>query len=252
MAVYTFSCPNCDSERRVNEALAGHKVRCPDCGEMVDVPQVADMNGAGDVVALESTEPEPAAPPATPPPAPKLDLSSVMGDAAEEYRSSDDGDDGDDGGVEEVDFNREKPDEGDMDMTPMVDVTFLLLIFFMVTAAFSLQKAIQVPKPEQTNEPSTQVMEDDELPEDQIIVIVDQFNTFRVQTAELEEEAPSKHDLLRKLRRARDSAPPGSVPNKLLVKAHGDAFHERVVMALDAGVEVGMEQVQVMTVEEDL
>ncbi len=33
------------------------------------------------------------------------------------------------------------------DMTPMVDVTFLLLIFFMVTAAFTMQSAIVVPKP---------------------------------------------------------------------------------------------------------
>ena len=66
------------------------------------------------------------------------------------------------------------------------------------------------------------------------------------------EKAPGKHDLLRKLRRARDEAPPDQIPSKLLVKAHGDATHERVVMALDAGAEVGMEQVQLMTVEEDL
>ena len=33
----------------------------------------------------------------------------------------------------------------ELDMTPMVDVTFLLLIFFMVTASFSLQKSLPVP-----------------------------------------------------------------------------------------------------------
>jgi len=33
----------------------------------------------------------------------------------------------------------------ELDMTPMVDVTFLLLLFFMVTAAFNLQKAIVLP-----------------------------------------------------------------------------------------------------------
>src|SRR5688572_20269137 len=38
---------------------------------------------------------------------------------------------------------REKsaPQEAEMDMTPMVDVTFLLLIFFMVTASFTMQKS---------------------------------------------------------------------------------------------------------------
>jgi biopolymer transport protein ExbD len=36
----------------------------------------------------------------------------------------------------------------------------------------------------------------------------------------------------------------------LLVKAHGDSLHEKVVAALDAGTEVGMEQVQLTTIEE--
>ena len=35
----------------------------------------------------------------------------------------------------------------DMDMTPMVDVTFLLLIFFMITSAFQMQKSFEVPTP---------------------------------------------------------------------------------------------------------
>ena len=141
--------------------------------------------------------------------------------------------------------------EGDMDMTPMVDVTFLLLIFFMVTAAFSLQKSIEIPKPAD-NQASTQVIEKEEEDDQTITVIIDQFNTFRVLTADIEEEAPGKHDLLRRLRRLLDEATPGSVPNKLLVKAHGEATHERVVIALDVGAEVGMEQVQLMTIEEDL
>jgi biopolymer transport protein ExbD len=133
----------------------------------------------------------------------------------------------------------------------MVDVTFLLLIFFMVTAAFSLQKSIEIPKPAD-NQASTQVIEKEEEDDQTITVIIDQFNTFRVLTADIEEEAPGKHDLLRRLRRLLDEATPGSVPNKLLVKAHGEATHERVVIALDVGAEVGMEQVQLMTIEEDL
>ena len=53
-----------------------------------------------------------------------------------------------------------------MDMTPMVDVTFLLLIFFIMTATFSLQKSLQVPTP-QPEEASTQAIpeETDEDPE---------------------------------------------------------------------------------------
>ena len=39
--------------------------------------------------------------------------------------------------------------EAELDMTPMCDVTFLLLIFFMVTAAFAMQKSFEVPAPDE-------------------------------------------------------------------------------------------------------
>jgi biopolymer transport protein ExbD len=134
-------------------------------------------------------------------------------------------------------------------MTPMVDVTFLLLIFFMVTAAFSLQKSLEIPKPEQ--DPSENVEQQE--PEDDpsyVTVYVDENNTYRVVTVDWDEEAPSEQELLRKLREARNDNSSGKVPTKLLVKAHGDSLIEKVVSALDAGTEVGMEQVQLVKVEE--
>jgi biopolymer transport protein ExbD len=148
---------------------------------------------------------------------------------------------------------KREPQEAQMDMTPMVDVTFQLLIFFMVTAAFAMQKSIELPKPEQ-DEPSTQVeQKDPETDPEYIVVLVDEFNTYHVFADSIDPddaEAPSEQELLRKLRYARDAAPGGVIPTKLLVKASGEALHEKVVVALDAGTEVGMEQVQLMTVEE--
>jgi len=38
-----------------------------------------------------------------------------------------------------------KPEEAELDITPMIDVTFLLLIFFMVTSTMEQQKQIDVP-----------------------------------------------------------------------------------------------------------
>ena len=140
--------------------------------------------------------------------------------------------------------------EAEMDMTPMVDVTFLLLIFFMVTAAFTLQKSFEVPVPKQ-DQPSTntKTVEDFEEDPDYVVVRVDEFNTFHVAAPswDNEEEARSSQDLLIKLRRAQNEQ---SGANSLLVMAHGDAAHEKVVTAMDAGNEVGMEQVKLVTVEE--
>lgn len=138
----------------------------------------------------------------------------------------------------------------DMDMTPMVDVTFLLLIFFMVTAAFALQKSFQLPPPD-ANVPSTNYRPTEE---DQVVTVrIDEFNTFHVSAAswDQEQEAPSEQELLRRLREARLGDGHGNVPNTLIVEASGEATHDKVVMALDAGSEIGMEEVKLRTVDEE-
>jgi len=200
----------------VPEHLIGRRVRCSQCGQASVVP--------------EPTERRPPVREAEP-------AEGDAGEAADEDEVL-------------VSTKRWKPTEAEMDMTPMCDVTFQLLIFFMVTAAFAMQKSIEIPKPKQ-DAPSTQVVARD--PEEDpsfVTVYVDEFNTYRVVTPDKDEEAPSEQELLRKLREARNAGVGGMAPTKLLVKAHGDSLHEKVVAALDAGTEVGMEQVQLMTVEE--
>jgi biopolymer transport protein ExbD len=145
-------------------------------------------------------------------------------------------------------FNR---DDNEVDMTPMVDTTFLLLLFFMVTAAFSLQRSLQVPTP-RPDEPSANVVERDPSEDpDTVTVHVDENNTFRVVTTDVDVEAPSTHELLIRLREACEGNRAGRKPTKLLVMANNEALHERVVAAMDAGSQVGMEEVQLMMVEEN-
>ena len=42
-------------------------------------------------------------------------------------------------------IKKKKKDEAELDITPMIDVVFLLLIFFMVTSTMDDQKAANVP-----------------------------------------------------------------------------------------------------------
>ncbi|MHC4877658.1 MAG: ExbD/TolR family protein [Planctomycetota bacterium] len=42
-------------------------------------------------------------------------------------------------------MKKKKPEEADLDITPMIDVTFLLLIFFMVASKMDPQKQANVP-----------------------------------------------------------------------------------------------------------
>jgi biopolymer transport protein ExbD len=127
----------------------------------------------------------------------------------------------------------------------MVDVTFLLLIFFLVTAAFTLQKSLDVPPLQEKGgvvEPQSSA--------GKVIVEIDRFNTYHVSTEDWEREAPSEHELLAALRDARAGGTDGSIPTRLFVKAHGNSLHEKVVAALDSGAVVGMEEVLLATIDE--
>jgi biopolymer transport protein ExbD len=141
-------------------------------------------------------------------------------------------------------------EEDELDMTPMVDVTFLLLIFFMVTAAFTLQKSIEVPTPdpEQQAERARTVQEFDE-DADYVVVQIDKDNTVWVGDS----EAPSEQELLVKLRAARfdGAASRQQGPTKLLVLADTECRHETVIRVLDAGNDIGFESLRLATVDED-
>jgi biopolymer transport protein ExbD len=137
--------------------------------------------------------------------------------------------------------------EDELDLTPMVDVTFLLLIFFMITAAFALQKSIEVPP---VGEEAAVAKPVEELEKDAIVIRIDGDNVFWIGAPlwEVEQRSLSKQDLLVKLREARSDRNEG--PAKLLVQANGDSRHEFVVAALDAGSSVGMEEIRLMSYED--
>jgi biopolymer transport protein ExbD len=137
--------------------------------------------------------------------------------------------------------------DDEMDLTPMVDVTFLLLIFFMITAAFAVQKAISVPPISDDEAAASQTL--DQLEEDSIVVRVDADNIYWL-TAPMwneEQQAISQAEMRSKLREARDD---GKGPTTLLVQAHGSARHETVVAALDAGSGAGVEEIQLLSYED--
>ncbi len=142
---------------------------------------------------------------------------------------------------------RREADE--LDMTPMVDVTFLLLIFFMVTAAFSPQKSIEVPTPDPEQAEQARTIQEIEEDTDYVVVQIDKDNTVWVG----ESEAPSEQDLLVKLRAARTAGTESRQrgPTRLLVLADTGCRCETVVRVLDAGNAIGFESLRLAKVDED-
>lgn len=212
-----FRCTDCNRALKTKDRHAGAKVKCPGCGTILVVP-----------VAEQRQQPL-----AEPPLAPAGRAPKV----SEEEEES-------------IHFLSARISDEGIDMTPMVDVTFLLLIFFMVTAAYNLQKSIEVPPPDkQQSAQEARTLEDIEKDDDYVIIEVRGDNTVWVN----EREAPSRQELLSILREAREG-PAGTDsrgPTSVLVLADGDAWHETVVMALDAGNAVGMENVRLASFKEE-
>lgn len=148
-------------------------------------------------------------------------------------------------------FRKRKHIEAEMDMTPMVDVTFLLLIFFMVTAAFAVQKAKETAKQESQEGAAARSFQALEEDPDYITLHVDEYGVYRVVTVDWDREALSPSELLRHLKDARRGSAMGHIPKHLLLRAHGGATHEKVIIAHDAANAVGMDDVQLLTHEED-
>jgi len=72
-------------------------------------------------------------------------------------------------------------DSAAIDLTPAVDVTFQLLIFFMVTASFSMQKAFDVPPAKNTDGVSAAVVVPQESETSAVKVQVDADNAMYVE-----------------------------------------------------------------------
>ena len=130
--------------------------------------------------------------------------------------------------------------EEGLDMTPMVDVTFLLLIFFMVTASFVLQKSIEHP----------QALDDSPSPDPLrpavVEVFIDQNNVYYVSSSDIEIECPSEREMRAQLKGLRKE----SDADRMIIRAHVDSKHNRVVSAWDAGRVAGLEEILFKTEEE--
>ncbi|MCS7238114.1 MAG: biopolymer transporter ExbD [Thermoguttaceae bacterium] len=245
-----FECSGCGRLLSVAAVYAGRTFRCPTCGVVdrvpgqrvtPELPKAAtpkEKYSQAPVVAETSPTVSPGTPiaavaaPTQPIPAPP----QVIGPPGPEEQ------------FQPVRLRRTARIEAEMDMTPMVDVTFLLLIFFMVTAAYSLQKSLEMPSPDRQEEAAeARTIEELETDSDYIIVRIARDNTVWVNDV----EAPSQQEVLARLREARNATPGSRGPSNLLVLADPEAKHETVVMVLDAGNAVGMENIRLACVEED-
>ncbi len=131
--------------------------------------------------------------------------------------------------------------EADINLTPLIDVVFLLLIFFMVTTTFSREAEIKLKLPEATS--AEQTSEEDIV----VTIQISDIGQFAVQGPE--EEAPREliNSTLDTLRRAIERAAGDLEEPIILIRADRLTPHESVVNAMDAARRLGFFQITFAT-----
>ncbi len=233
-----FQCPRCESIRNIHDRMSGHEIRCPDCDALVRIPRVdAQAHTASSAMETEAfndlgTEQPVRERQTHREHATKLSPLNHMESSEDEL-------------LPQVGFAKKELPKDDMDMTPMVDVTFLLLIFFMITASFTTEKAIQ--QKASIEAASSQPPPDDEhVP---IKILIDEFNAYTVIFPDGgENEATSKQELISILKLAELDGSSEDA-SSIVIEAHEDSIHASVVGALDAGRQQNITNFKVTVVE---
>jgi hypothetical protein len=125
-----------------------------------------------------------------------------------------------------------------IDLTPAVDVTFQLLIFFMVTASFSMQKAFDVPPAKKTDGVSTSVVVEQDQSSTALKVQVDAENNFFIEETK---KATGYRELLELLKAEKNAS---ADLTDVELELHPDSTHEARVMVIDAATQAGFTRVR--------
>lgn len=247
-----FECPACNHQGVINPRLLGRTINCPNCQATLELPRLEELEQDQQLVD-QLQRLQPAQPDRRDRRRASADRERVHHPQAEDVvmlQRSESSSAGLTGSAEAATAAHPlvaggltaslspRSNQDEMDMTPMVDVTFLLLIFFMITASFSLQKSIQVPAQRAEESAAADPLETGDV----VRIIVDAFNVYLVQLPDGQElEATSRQDLRQQLASAADV---GTEP-RLQIQAHEEALHAAVVAALDVGRDKGYVNFQV-------
>ncbi|MEM7277046.1 MAG: biopolymer transporter ExbD [Pseudomonadota bacterium] len=127
-------------------------------------------------------------------------------------------------------------EEPAVNLTSLIDVVFLLLIFFMVSTTFVKESEISIELP-QADAP---VM--DAPPPESIEILVSADGRYFINQREL---IDTKRETLRN---ALSEVSNGDTDRNLLLSADADARHQLVVTAMDIAGKMGFENLSISTV----
>ncbi|EIK45654.1 ExbD/TolR family protein [Cellvibrio sp. BR] len=131
-------------------------------------------------------------------------------------------------------FRRQQVEDQGINLTPLIDVVFLLLIFFMVSTTFTKETHLSVDLPEAVGEQSS------DLPE-QIEILINSDGSYSVNGLAL------VNNQVATLRSALEKTSEGNNQVPLVITADAKTPHQAVVQAMDVAGQLGFARLSITT-----
>ena len=128
-------------------------------------------------------------------------------------------------------------EEPEINLTPLIDVVFLMLIFFMVTTTFLREGNLELSLPEASPEPH-------EIAQQPLELVINPLGDYFLNGRPLLNRQPQTLRLA--LEQALAEGGKG-----LVVRADATTPHQAVVTALDAAGQAGIQQIAIATVPQE-
>jgi biopolymer transport protein ExbD len=133
-----------------------------------------------------------------------------------------------------VNFRRQNTPELTVNLTPLIDVVFLLLIFFMVSTTFSKESQLSLNLPEASGEPRV-------AEQQQIEIVIDGNGQYAINGRALVSSS------LETVKKALADISGSDVKQLLIISADAQTPHQAVITAMDAAAQMGFSQLSLST-----
>lgn len=121
-----------------------------------------------------------------------------------------------------------------MNLTPLIDVVFLLLIFFMVSTTFTKETHLSLDLPEATGE-------EQEIKVKQIEIIIDVSGQYVINGKSL--VSSKLETIIVALKKVSE----GNIEMPLVITADANTPHQSVITAMDAAGQLGFSRLSLST-----
>ena len=128
----------------------------------------------------------------------------------------------------------QRKDDVELNITPLIDVVFLLLIFFMVSTTFERESEINITLPEASEDYT-------DVKPDAVNIDIDTQGRIYVN------EQPLINTQLSTIREAIRDAIQGREDPPIIISADAEATHQLVIKVMDAARQVGLVKITFAT-----